>query len=281
MNYSLGNIISNGGVLRRFNPIAVARINAIYAAGGSCPVGQATATSLLSDFINAEQSSGRWTQHRAIHLPGWGNAAANAIGLVTGQSGTFVNTSAGSFPSGHFVGNDTNQRFVYNQSPAAAGLVAGSASTFMILIERPPSNKPAGLQVAPGMRSIGFSFGGTASGISSYAIGQTATASNVTDTVQAGIYIASETATNNRFCRVRRAGGVTNLQTNTTDFTGTNYSSGAGMNAMAGWNGAYYAHAAAKLGGYGMSLGLSVSDADAYTANLRTLWQGLFQQSLP
>lgn len=277
MNYSLGNIISNGGVLSRFNPIAVARINAIYAAGGSAPVGQRTATQLLSDFINAEQSAGRWANHRRIYIPGWSNAAANAIDIVSGNSGTFT-VSGVTHATGFVRGDGSTGRFVMDTDPTTLGLVDGSASIWRLVRTAHTStayNVPMGVtQTTPSARRpLRFE---RSAGNSTFGTGANITAA----TAGVGIFFGSETATNSRYFRLRTSSGVVSLGTNTTTVTGGFPT--LAMSVMSVRNDSNFASFTnAELGAYGLSLGMSTAAADGFTANLRTLWEGLFQLSLP
>lgn len=268
---------SNAGGLSQFNPIAVARINAIYAAGGSCPVGQATATSLLSDFINAEQSAGRWANHRRIFIPGWGNAAANAIDIVSGNSGTF--TVSGVTHGLGFVRSDgSTGRFLMDTDPTTLGLVDGSASLWRLVRTAHTStayNVPMGVtQTMPSARRpLRFE---RVSGNSTFGTGANITAA----TAGVGIFFGSETATNSRYFRLRTSSGVTSLGTNTSTQTGGFPT--IAMSVMSSRNDSNFASFTnAELGAYGIGLGLTTTQADGFTANLRTLWEGLFQLSLP
>ena len=273
---------SAAGALSQLNPIAVARINAIYAAGGACPVGQATATSLLSDFINAEQSSGRWSQHRRIYIPGFGNAAANAIDIVGGTSGQF-SASGITHGLGFAQGNGSSGFFDMLVTPVAAGLAPGNACYWAHVLQ---AGSGTGFRTIHGTTQTGSRALTAArnAGSTIFGMGDTSgTAANliVTDADGRGIYIASETATNSRFLRVRRSSGIALSTTGTTVPTNPTFATVNQRVFCWNNNNSNSGFTDAQLSGYGLSLALSTAAADDFTANYRTLWQGLFQLSLP
>lgn len=268
----MGFGIGKSSPLGNLDSDARAYFSALSAAGTTATSAQKKA---VSDFIRAEKAASRWASHKRIFLPIWGAATPNAICLKSLSTGTFINSPTQG--AGFVQGNDSSSYFSYGISPNATGLVAGSASTFMILLEK-PSAKPMGLLVPPSLRSLGFAqASSTAIG---YSCGQIASLSNVADAIQNGIYIASETATNSRYLRVRRSSGVLNLQTNTVDNGSTSYPS-SNMVALCGANPSPYAYSNAKLGSFGMGLGFSTADSDAFTGNLKTLWETLTGLTLP
>lgn len=272
-----------GAVEVPLNPIAVARMTAIYAAGGTCPVGQAAATQLLSDFINAEQNNGNWSLHRRIYIPGFGNAAANAIDIVTGNSGQF---SAGGITHGvgFAQGNGTSGFFDMLVTPVAAGLVPGSATIWVHVLQ---AGSGTGFRSVQGTTQVGSRLLTAArnAGLTQFAFGDTSGGVTATLTVAdadgRGIYLASETATNSRYLRVRRSSGIALTNTNTSVPTNPTFCT---INQRVFvWNnsGSNSGFNDAQLSGYGKALGMTTAQADAFTANYRTLWEGLFGLLLP
>ena len=270
MKYALGNML-NGGI-QGLDPAAKAYINAIVGAGASVSGAQRTA---INNFYKSAKTDGYYNQVKRLYLPIWGVAAPNAVDLITTTSGTFVGGVTHS--SGFVQGNDSNAYFNYQATPNGVGLSVGNSSVFSLLLEK-PSIKPFGLLVPAALKSIGFAAANsTAIG---YSCGQVGTSSSVTDSTQNGIYIASELASNSRYCRVRRTSGVTNLQTNTTE-TGTSAYPSSNMLALCGGNPTPYSYSNAKLGAYGIGLVLTTTQADAYTLALKNLWETCTGLTLP
>jgi hypothetical protein len=272
MNYSLSNMLKANRV-GAFDPDATAYINSIVATGTSVPSASRNA---INDFFKIGKSQGWYAQLRRIYLPIWGAAAPNAIDMVTRLSGTFV---GGVTPGAGFVqGNGSTGYFDFGVSPQGVGMVAGSSSTFMLVLQAQNTfNAP--LQCAPpSARANGFQRGSATS--SGYTAGRNA-ALNVTDNTGTGIFIESETATNSRYLRRRNSGGAASLGTDTSTPTGV-YAA-YNINAMCGQStgGARYGFSTAQLGSYGVGLAMTTTQADQFTAALQALWQTCTGLSLP
>jgi len=273
MNYSLGNMLG-GGMIGGLDPSAKAYINTIVSAG-------ATVTSTQRDAINtfykSAKTGGYYNQLKRFYLPIWGIAAPNAVDLITTTSGTFV--GGVTHATGYIQGNGTTGRFDIGVSPDTLGLVDGSASlsalvyasqvgTGFRVIHGVTQTSPArkNLRLSRSVTTTGFEFG--------------AGANNVSDINFNGIYIGSETASNSRYSRVRRSGGVTSLATNTSSSTG-GYPT-INPQVMAANNSNSFAnYSADQIGSTHIGLAMTTSQADAFTAALKTLWETCTGLSLP
>jgi len=272
MNYSLGNMLGNGRV-GALDPDANAYINAIVAAGATVTSTQRNA---INDFYKSAKNGGFYTPIQRFYLPIWGVAAPNAIDLITRASGTFV--GGVTHGSGFVQGNGTTGYFNFGVSPQGVGMVAGSGSTFM-LVNAAQNTFNAPIQCAPpSNRGNGFSRGSATT--SAYLAGRNSTAT-ATDNTGTGIFIESETAINSRYFRRRSSSGATSLATDTTTPTGV-YAS-YNINAMCGQSsvGARYGFSTAQLGGYGVGLAMTTTQADAFTAAYKTLWETCTGLTLP
>lgn len=78
----------------------------------------------IYNFVTAEKSAARWALHKRIYLPIWGQADANAICLRSLTTGTFV---GGVTPGAGFVqGDGTSGYFNVGASPSSLSLTGGS-----------------------------------------------------------------------------------------------------------------------------------------------------------
>jgi hypothetical protein len=232
---------------------------------------------IISDFIEAEKAASRWSLHKRIYLPIYANSAASAVDMVSRTSGEFT-LSGVTHAAGYVQGNGTSGKFDWGASPDGVGLIDGSACIWRLVKQAHSTtgyNVPMGVtQAMPSpRRAIRFE---RSSGNSTFGVGANITAA----TDGTGIFIGSETATNSRFFRVRKTAGVTNLGTNTTNVTGGFPT--ITMQAMCARNDSTFSsYTDAQFGGYGMGLGMAISDIDALTANLKTLWESLTGLALP
>ena len=98
--------------------------------------------------------------------------------------------------------------------------------------------------------------------------------------VRRGIFYCGLTATNARYFRVRRTAAVQAVGSNTISDTTTPSTSSMAVMARNDQSGVSE-HSNARIGASFMGLGLSVADADAFTLNLKTLWETCTGLTLP
>ena len=272
MKYALGNMLNGGGMF--MDPAAKAYINAIVGAGASVSGAQRTA---INNFYKSAKTDGYYNQLKRFYLPIWGIAAPNAVDLITTTSGTFV--GGVTHTTGYIQGNGTTGRFDIGVSPNTLGLVDGSASLSALVYAS---------QAGTGFRSIyGVTQSSPARKILRFSRNLTttnfefgATASNVSDVNFNGIYIGSETASNSRYARVRRSGGVTSLATNTTSSTG-GYPTINPQVMGANNSGSFANYSADQIGASHIGLAMTTAQADAFTLALKTLWETCTGLTLP
>lgn len=101
---------------------AAAYIALIEAAGAAPDAAQKTT---ISDFYVAAKAEGYYTSLKRLYLPIWGAAAANAIDMITGASGTF--NGGVTHGAGFVQGNGSTGYFDFGVSPATLGLTTSSA----------------------------------------------------------------------------------------------------------------------------------------------------------
>jgi hypothetical protein len=280
MNYSLGNMLGRRGGLGALDPDAAAFISAVAAAGATVSTTQRTA---IDSFVKAEKTASRWTLHKRIYLPIWGVASPNAIDMVGLASGSFV---GGVTQGAGFVqGNGTSGYFNFNVDAQTLGVTA-SLGTYFALVQQADTNTDA------------RTFLGTTNGISFNAIehfsttqarmffgnstinlGQIQSSAFASRADQTGIFTGSYDGIT-RNLRVRKASGASSRAS----VIGIPYNGPDSTNITAMCLtsiGTPVRFHNGRLGAYGVSLDSSVSGIDAFTSNLKTLWETCTGLTLP
>lgn len=243
---------------------SLARIIQIESAKGTPMTG--LQKQALDSFIKEEKASGRWTSHKRIYLPVWAHPAANAIDLVTGTSGTWVNSPI--HATGYVQGNGTTQYFDTGTSPSSVGLT--NAAGYLFGGVRTPMT--GGL-----LGSIGLfidSAGGTRSRYGDIVNSVTA---------QSGIIVSSQLAGQHYLFRRGSSGFTTPLSIPATTPAATYAGPVTCMtrnNSTVGPAPAYFSSDQQFVWGFG-NAGLSHSSAEAFTLNLKILWETLTSLTLP
>jgi len=256
------------------DPDAKAYIDVIVAAGATVSGAQKKA---ISEFYVTGKNEGWYAQIKRLYLPIWEVANANAIDLISTNSGTFAGTVT--YSAGYITGNGSNGRFDIGTSPDALGLVDGSASLSVLVYLAQAGTGFRSIfgvtQTSPPRKNLKISRFSTTS-----AVDLGANPSSSSDTNFNGIYIGSETALNSRYSRVRRSGGVTSLVTNTTSSPG-GYPT-INPQIMAANNGGSMANFSAdSIGAAHIGLALTTAQADQYSAALKTMWETCTGLTLP
>jgi hypothetical protein len=118
MNYSLS--YSLGKRLGIQDPSAVDYISAVRTAGATVTSAQA---SEINTFYKTAKSTGYYTSLKRLYLPIWGVAAANAIDMITGASGTW--NGGVTHGAGFVQGNGSTGYFDMGVKSGALGVTAG------------------------------------------------------------------------------------------------------------------------------------------------------------
>jgi hypothetical protein len=269
-------IIRTSDAGRVWDTDALARISQIETAKGSPMTnGQRLA---LDTFIKAEKAAGRWSLHKRVYLPVWGNAAANSICLVSGTTGTMVNTPTQG--AGFMQCNGSSSYFNTGSSPSALGATNASASIWL-------------LQIAPDTRNDGrwsgwrgggserFALGFSGFPSVNFAIGGASTGGNFpANDSRTGIFLASNETISSRFVTRRTNSGAALIgsqsTTETTPLLNLNIFFGAWNHNNSGPG----TFSDARFGGFGFGLGMSQANANAFTLNLKNLYEGCTGSSI-
>jgi len=278
MMLGLGIMLVAGGAatIARLDADAQSYVNAVRTAGGTVSGAQAQA---ISDFVTAEKAANRWTGLKRLYLPIWGAATPNAIDLVTRGSGTWAGTVT--HAAGYAQGNGTTGYFNTGVSSATLGLtiaaggftflatVADSRSDFRCLMGASATSQKESYFASESATQLRFSY-------CDFNVSQLATLARAS---QVGI-ISADRQGGGRRLRQRLTSGVTATTTATVADSGTICDISNMVWALnAAGTPQYFANA--RLGAYAFDLGLSAADRDAFTLNLKTLWETLTGLTLP
>ena len=276
MKYALGNML-NGGI-QGLDPDAKAYINAVVAAGATVTSTQRTA---INNFVKGEKAGSRWTLLKRLYLPIWGVAAPNAICMTSLTSGTF--NGGITHASGYVSSNGTTGYFLLDQAPASLGLTTSSGSIYCLVTAASVftgNTTLGGVQDSLNGSRTSFS---TASGNNRSIRVFSATPLFYSEPDSRSVLVASRTTTTTNSAYKRTSSGFV-----TTINEGSVLSPSVGtvqpMAYMANNNNGTFtafAPAAARFGAYGMGLGMTSTQAENFSAGLKTLWETCTGLALP
>jgi len=218
----------------------------------------------IDTFIKGEKAASRYTLLKRLYLPIWGQAAANAIDMISLTSGTFNGTVT--HAAGYVQGNGSTGYFNAG-TPAAAGISGASRMIFDIML--------TDTSVLHGMQNGAFD-GFYLLDLGATAYGSAASAASEVSGALAGapgVLLMSQTITSARGLYCRKTAGFSTLGSNATlDATALpNFSmffAGAFNN-----NGSAANFNNVQSGAFGCGEGLDSSGATSFTLALKTLWE--------
>lgn len=275
MKYALANMLNGYGV-RGLDADAKAYIDAVVAAGATVTSTQRNA---INAFIKGGKTDGWWSSMKRVYLPIWAIAAPNAIDIVSRTSGTFAGTVT--HASGYVQGNGTTGYFDTGVTPSSLGMTTSGGSVFALVNqsdsrtdirffvgETDASNRRVYLQQV------------TSTTISTTIYGAPASVSNASS-ARNGIFLGVVNATNDRYLKRRGSAGVTYTSTNTTNDTAVSSTTRNPYVMANNNNGTAATFSDARLGVYGLGLGLSSVTGDTFTLAVKNLWETCTGLTLP
>jgi hypothetical protein len=259
-----------------YDPDAAAYIAAVETAlGSSITETQKTA---IDVFSKAEKLASRWTSIKRLYLPIWGNAAANAVCLKSLASGTFV--GGVTHGAGYVQGDGSTGYFDFGVSASTLGLTTSGGSVFALVQQsdsRTDRRHFTGAWDASNRRVAVYQLdSATIIGLinsSSVSVINGSSGRN-------GIFLAVVNTTTSRYLKRRTSAGVAYTTTQSvlngvSASTINQYALGANI------TGSLTDPTNARMGSYGLCLGLDSADGDAFTLNLKTLWETCTGLTLP
>jgi hypothetical protein len=272
---------------------ADAYIAAVEAALGTSiylalPNATSDAKRIITDFYKAEKDAGRYSLHKRIYLPIYNNLAANAVDAITRTSGTFPISGAVTVAPGYVQGNGTTGYFDFGATPSALGLTLQSASLFALVKTASSQTGSRGMLGASegGANIAAVLLSGTSAGTliafadASLQVTDGYAGAALSTANQFGIFIGSRFSGSTRIQR-RITSGESLLTSENDPDTGTVPTTRNIFSMGFNYAGALNVASNAEFGAYGAGLGMSQSNAAAYTLNLKTLWENLTGLTLP
>ena len=232
---------------------------------------------IISDFIKAEKAASRWSLHKRIYLPIYNNASASAVDMVSRTNGTFIGTVT--HAAGYVQGDGTSGYFNTLTPPSTVGITAATSMIFCLLTNLPATGSfiPIGSSNGADLLALEHSTTSIASYSNKAANSATLTLSRAS---QDGIITGSRNANNSHQVKIRRSTGVTSGTVQTTVTSGS--PSTANIYVMAYNNNSSVAnYYSGRLGSCGFGLGMTDVNVDAFTLNLKSLYEGLTGITLP
>lgn len=274
MQYALANSLSSS--VSGLDPSAKAYINAITTAGASVTPAK---KNLINNFIKLEKANGNWSLHKRIFLPIWANAAANAICLKEAISrGTWINSPT--MAAGYVQGNGTNQAFSITGTPSGMGLTTSDAGIWA-LINQADSRPTTVIEYIGGASGGGtLRFRKTTSNVLNFTVGAVLLSQVLANASQTGILSGHRAGTTSTIYRRTTSGGSVVVGTTTVASSGTLPTNGIAVMAV-DVGGTYVNNTDARFGAFGISQGMTQTQNDNFTLNLKTLWEGCTGLVLP
>ena len=265
-----------GNITTGMDSDALAYVSAVAIAKSSAVTTAQQAA--ISAFIVAEKAAGRWSSHKRLWLPIWNNAAANSIDIVTRATWTPHGTIA--LGAGYVTPDGTSGYVDLNCSASGLGLSNSSAGISVLVYSAASGSAEQNWlgTYDSSTQDIRFYSGGSAVVFecADWAghFGPLLTRSSQTGVLTAMRYSGSHTI------RQRLSAGVT--------ATGTVSQAAAGTTPTANFFAMAYnqygspgGYCGGSLGAFGIHSGMSTSDTDGFSANLKTMWEACSGLTLP
>jgi len=259
---------------------ADAYISAIRTAGASVTAAQ---RDRINDFIRAEKIAARWDSIKRFYLPIWGVAAANAICLRSLTSGTFVGGMT--HTAGYVTTIGTTGHFLSDVSPGGAGCTLDGTGVFALTtgasaLSLTNSQRYFGAQASSNLTRLVLSGSHASARFASVGMNNALFLTDFSAGDQRGVQFLGRDTSLSRFVLLRASSLLSNSQ--------SSLSSAINTTTPMCWlannnNGAIssYAPNTAQLGAAGMTDGMSQATAEAFTLQLKSLWEGTTGLTLP
>jgi hypothetical protein len=262
----------NGTQTSGLDPSAKAYINAVVAAGATV---NSTQRNAINNFYKTGKSQGWYGQLKRMFLPIWGIAAPNAIGMISGSSGTFNGTVT--HAAGYVQGDGSTGYFDFGSRMPTDGLTFDNGLIFALCNETPSvAASYLGVLLTSNSQLIRMS------GLSVIQARYTGSATSIIGgNNMNGILTVCSQASNLRSFRRRSSAGASSIATSSTEtlsFALANLNCyGLGRNTA----GTASELANGRFGSYGYSLKMSDSDTDLFSLSLKNLWETCTGLTIP
>ena len=278
MKYALGNMLNGIGVTG-LDPNAKSYIDAVIAAGATVT---ATQRNAINAFVKSEKVNSRWTMQKRLYLPIWGVAAPNAIDMVGLTSGSFV--GGVTHTAGYVTTNGTSGHFLSDVSVGGAGCTLNGTGVHALytaadLLNLTNVARFLGAQDGNFLSRVSVGGRGTGRFITT---GPNSNGSFIPFAIgdQRGVQFLGRGSSISRFFLLRTSALLTDSQTDASVTLNSTIPMCWLANNNNGTIGSYVT-SVARLGAAGMTEGMSQANAEAFTVNLKTLWETCTGLTLP
>ena len=285
MNYSLSNNLSSN--VSGIDPDARLYIAAVEAVlpGNNIATALPNAVNpkrIISDFIKAEKTASRWSLHKRIYLPIYNNVAASAVDMVSRTNGTFIGTVT--HAAGYVQGDGTSGYFNTNNTPSFLNLTLSSGLLFALIktVDSRTDTRSFLGATDDAAGSVGVNFGKRVGSLLNLDYGgiSARVTGSLADNLQNGILTATRHGGISSI-RKRSFSGVSSIVATTIANSGQIPSVRPFFFMGNNYVGSLLSPTNAQMGAFGIGLGLNTLDTDAFTTNLKTLWESLTGLTLP
>jgi hypothetical protein len=263
----------NGTQAGGLDPSAKAYINAVVAAGATV---NSTQQNAINTFYKIGKAQGWYGQLKRMFLPIWGIAAPNAIGMISGSSGTFNGTVT--HAAGYVQGDGSTGYFDFGSRMPTDGLTFDNGLMFALCNQAP---------------TAGSSYIGVVSGNNAQAIRAATTTviqaryTNIATVLNGGnnmtgVLTVCSQASDLRSFRRRSSSGAASLATSSAEtasfsLVNINCYALARLQFVSTLN----EPSNGRFGSYGYSLKMSDSDTDLFSLSLKNLWETCTGLTIP
>jgi hypothetical protein len=259
--------LSQAQVTSAYDADAYAYIQAIKAVGAVVSGNQQNA---ITQFILEGKSDGWWTTIKRLYLPIWGVTTPNAVDMVSLTSGSFIGSVTHAL--GYVQGDGTTGYFI-TDFPSTLGMTTSGGCCFALVNQadsRTDTRFFMGQTDASNRRVYLQQTASTTVSATLYAAGAAVTNSS---SARNGIFLGAVNATNSRYLKRVSANGISYTTTNTTTDT-TVASTTRNVYIMANNNNGTAANFSdARMGVYGLGLGMSSNLGDSFSISMKRLWE--------
>ena len=267
---------SIGSQRRQYDPDARLYLGLVENALGTTAT--ATQRQAISNFIKAEKAASRWDSHKRLYLPIWGNAAANAICMVSRSSGTFV---GGVTHGAGFVQGDGSTGYFdtgVNMRTTFGAVIDSVVGSMFCLCHQADSRSDRRAHMGAqngGDNGIIEQFDGS----NSVGIRTFSSRLDVSGPRTGIFHGASLAGRANRFGLRRSSGGVASTVNTSPNSI---FAASAELACMArNAAGVRDLHHNGRFGAFGVAVGIDLAGATEQTLNLKTLWETCTGLTLP
>ena len=275
--------------VRGLDADAMLWINAVIAAGGTIITSEDATRRAASDYfeaLKADSNGNLLALALRLYLPIWGVAAANAICAKTRFSGTFAGTVTHN--SGHVNGDGSTGYFDLGVTPVTAGASQNSMS-LMALAYAASNVALASIDKFIGAHEDAVSTGHRAIIGATSASNLGVTGPNVSSTISGsaggdfrGILIGSRTGSAARFVGRRNGAGWSSLASDTAASVGINSTRNIfALCQNSDGTAASFLRSTMGLGAYGVGLGMTAAQAEAFSLHTKNFWEAATGITMP